>query len=49
MGSFGSFYSGEKKKIKKDRLEDKTRRERMKSSYTPPTVKIIGKGKKKFM
>ncbi len=43
--SFGGFYKGEKKKAKKSTLEKKA--EKMTSSWAPPQVEIIGKGKKK--
>lgn len=44
MGSFGGFYSGEKKKKKKDTLEKQAIL--IQRIYAPPKVEIIGKGKK---
>ena len=44
MGSFGGFYSGEKKKKKKDTLEKQAMH--IQRVYTPPKVEIISKGKK---
>lgn len=44
MGSFGGFYSGEKKKKKKDFLEKQAMH--IPKVYVPPKVEIIGKGKK---
>lgn len=44
MGSFGGFYSGEKKKKKKESMErDAMNIPRI---YTPPKIEIIKKGKK---
>ena len=44
MGSFGGYYSGEKRKKKKEILERQA--EQIKHVYAPPRVEIIGKGKK---
>lgn len=46
MGSFGGFYSGEKKKLKKKVLEKKALKEFSKP-FVLPQVTIIGKGKKR--
>lgn len=45
MGSFGGFYKGEKKKIKKETLEK--RASHMSKVQITPSVEIIGKGKGK--
>lgn len=45
MGSFGGFYKGEKKKIKKEAMEKKA--EHMARAVVAPRVEIIGKGKDK--
>ncbi len=44
MGSFGSFYKGDKKKKKKEYLERQA--SRGEKIYVVPRVEIIGKGKK---
>jgi len=44
MGKFGGFYKGEKKKVKKDKLERQA--ENIRHSPVTPQVSIIGKGKK---
>ena len=46
MGSFGGYYKGENKKIKKKDLEKKAQKQFGGSSWAPPTVEIIKKGKK---
>ena len=45
MGSFGGFYSGEKRKKKKAVLEKQA--SQITRVWTPPKVQIIGKGKNK--
>jgi len=45
MGGFGSFYKGEKKKMKREILE--RRAERIPKAQITPRVEIIGKGKDK--
>ena len=45
MGSFGGFYSGEKKKQKKDKLEKKAGV--VGGFYITPKVEILGKKGKK--
>jgi hypothetical protein len=44
---FGSFYKGEKKKIKKTLLEKRAQKIVSSSNYLPQ-VTIIGKGKNKY-
>jgi len=46
MGSFGGFYKGEKKKLKKSILDKKAHKQMSQSSWSVPQVAIIGKGKK---
>lgn len=46
MGSFGGFYKGEAKKSKKKDLEKKAARQMGDTSWAPPQVEIIKKGKK---
>lgn len=47
MGSFGGFYKGEKKKVKKSDLEKKAQKQMGGGmSWAPPQVEIIKKGKK---
>lgn len=41
MGSFGGYYKGEKRKLKKDVLEKKAAK--LKRSAFVPQVEIIGK------
>jgi len=41
MGSFGGYYKGEKKKIKRERLEKEA--EKIKNVQYVPKVEIIGK------
>lgn len=43
MGQFGGYYKGEKKKLKKDKLEKQA--EKIKKANILPKVEIIGKGK----
>lgn len=43
---FGSFYKGEKKKIKKSQLEKRAEKISTSTDFMPQ-VEIIGKGKKK--
>lgn len=45
MGKFGSYYKGEKKKAKKNKLEEKL--EHIKYVPASPQVEIIGRGKGK--
>lgn len=45
MGSFGGFYKGEKKKVKKEVMERKA--EHMVRAQVAPRVEIIGRGKDK--
>ena len=45
MGSFGGFYKGEKKKVKKDVLEKRALHITKVSAV--PQIEIIGKGKGK--
>jgi hypothetical protein len=45
MGSFGGFYKGEKKKMKKEAMEKKA--EHMARVYVTPRVEIISRGKDK--
>jgi hypothetical protein len=46
MGSFGGYYKGEAKKVKKKKLENKAFKQFSGSSWAPPQVEIIKKGKK---
>lgn len=46
MGSFGGYYFGERKKSKKERLEDKARRLAMQKPFVLPKVEIMGRKKK---
>jgi hypothetical protein len=46
MGSFGGFYKGDTKKMKKKDLEKKAQKQLSGSSWAPPQVEIIKKGKK---
>ena len=48
MGSFGGFYKGEKKKVKKTNLEKKAQKQLSGGSWAPPVVEIIKKGKKEW-
>ena len=45
MGSFGGFYKGEKKKIKKSIMEKKAQSLLQKQSFVLPKIDIIKKGK----
>lgn len=45
MGSFGGFYSGEKRKRKKEALEKQV--QKIVHVYVPPKVEILGKKGKK--
>lgn len=45
MGSFGGFYKGEKKKVKKSIMEKKAQFLTQKQSFVLPTIEIIKKGK----
>ncbi len=45
MGNFGTFYKGEKKKLKRMNLEKKAKNLAVKSSFVLPQVEIIKKGK----
>lgn len=44
MGSFSGYYSGEKKKKKKEVLEKQAAK--ITRVWIPPKIEIIGKGKK---
>lgn len=46
MGSFGGFYFGEKKKPKKNRLEEKAQQLTREKTFVLPKVQIVAKGKK---
>jgi len=46
MGSFGGFYSGEKKRSKKEDLEIKARQLSYQKPFVLPKVQIISKTKK---
>ncbi|MFH0863924.1 MAG: hypothetical protein V1858_02470 [Candidatus Gottesmanbacteria bacterium] len=46
MGSFGGFYSGEKRKRKKEELEKKSRVLSFQKPFVLPKVEIISKKKK---
>ena len=45
MGSFSGYYSGERKKKKKEALEKQAGK--LTRVWTPPKIEIIGKGKSK--
>ena len=45
MGQFGTFYKGDKKKLKKGHLEQKAEMLSRKSNFVLPKVEIIRKGK----
>ena len=47
MANMGSFYKGDKKKLKKSVLEKKAMRQ-ISSNYQLPQVEIIKKGKKEW-
>lgn len=44
MGTFGGYYKGEKRKLTKEQLEEKTKK--VKPVWELPRVEIIGKKKK---
>lgn len=46
MGSFGGFYSGDKKKPKKARLEEKAKKLSNSGAFILPKVEIISRKKK---
>ncbi len=46
MGSFGGFYSGERKKKKREDLEKKARQISFEKPFVLPKVEIITKKKK---
>jgi hypothetical protein len=46
MASFSGFYKGETKKAKKKDLEKRAQKQFGASSWAPPQVEIIKKGKK---
>ncbi len=47
MGSFGGFYKGEKKKVKKSALEKRAQQQMLSGANVQlPQVTIIKKGKK---
>lgn len=43
MGSFGGYYFGERKKPKKQELEEKARRLSLQKPFVLPKVEIVGK------
>jgi hypothetical protein len=45
MGTYGGFYFGEKKKIKKEVLEKKAKKASFEASFVLPKVEIVGKKK----
>lgn len=45
MGSYGGYYKGEKKKLKKQKLEEKLGK--IPKVHTMPQIEIIGRGKGK--
>lgn len=45
MGVYGGFYKGDKKKLKKEKLEKKAAA--IGGFYIPPKVEIVGKKGKK--
>lgn len=45
MGSFGGFYSGDKRKPKKEKLEQKARQLSYQKPFVLPKVEIIRKKK----
>lgn len=45
MGSFGGFYSGDKKKPKKENLEKKAKQISWQKPFVLPKVEIISKKK----
>ena len=47
MANYGGFYTGGKKKIKKQTLEKKAQKFTGQSSFVLPKIEIIGKGGKK--
>lgn len=46
MGSFGGFYSGDKRKPKKGKLEEKARQLSYQKPFVLPKVEIIRKERK---
>lgn len=46
MGSFGSYYKGDRKKLKKSLLEKRARKVSSGSTWQVPQVEIVKKGKK---
>lgn len=46
MGSFGGYFKGDKKKLKKSELDKKAQKQTYGTSWMPPQVEIIKKGKK---
>lgn len=46
MGSFGGYYKGDKKKLKKTTLEKKAQKQITGGSWVMPQVEIIKRGKK---
>lgn len=48
MANFGDMYKGDKKKPKKSQLEKKAQRQMGVTSWQPPQVEIIKKGKKEW-
>lgn len=49
MGSFGGYYKGDKKKLKKSQLEKKAQKQiGSQASWQLPSVEIIKKGKKQW-
>ncbi|MCL4382778.1 MAG: hypothetical protein M1575_01895 [Patescibacteria group bacterium] len=46
MGNFGGFYTGDKKKPKKDKLEKKAQQLSYQKPFVLPKVEIISKKKR---
>lgn len=45
MGSFGGYYFGEKKRVKKEELEKKARKLSLQKPFVLPRVEIVKKQK----
>jgi len=48
MGQFGTYYKGDKKKLKKTELEKKAHKQLGTTDFQLPQVEIIKKGKKEW-
>lgn len=48
MGQYGGYYKGDAKKLKKKDLEKKAQHQLGTTSWAPPKVEIIKKGKKEW-